>query len=221
MKTNFPDKQYLKDLIASLKDNYEANQDEVQQLLTQSGIALNSIADYITDTNAKWDKKKLKIDELYLTGTNPELNKIIVDRCQHSVIQLRELFKKDKAVMKLFAEFKFSKVPILVVHQNNNYKVLDGMHRVIAAIRDDMLEIEAFVVSLNSQPKPQCEAHVVYDLLRTYHRGINQDKEALIVALKYLKDSYANVEDLLRNRFNKDWLPNDEMQEIIKEVLKD
>jgi len=222
MKTSFPDKKFLNKLLKYSKKKADISLDVVEQLLIYSGASLNWIGDYVTDKNAQWTKEKLNIDRLYLTGTNPKWNAIIIDRCKRSPQKLREYFIKNKGAKKLFAEAKYQNLPILIRYEDNQYKVLDGMHRTIAAIRDGKKEINAYIVRLKSRPRPQCEAHLVYDLLRSYNRGINKDKNGLVSVLRFLRHSYSNVDDLLRKRFSKPYIPgDDEIQDIIKISLKD
>jgi len=221
-KTNFPDKGFLKRLTQHIKEKTESAQEPIEQLITCCSAAMNWIADYITDETVQWSKESLSINNLYLTGTNPQWNAVIIDRCKRSPKELRELLAADSEAATLFSEAKFKDLPILVRFEDEKYKVLDGMHRTIAAIRDNKKIIEAFVARSQGKPCPKCEPHVVYDLLRPYHRKINQDREGLITALRFLRHSYANVDDLLRTRFSKPYIPgDDEIQDIIQEALKD
>ncbi len=99
--------------------------------------------------------------------------------------------------------------------------MLDGMHRIVAAIRDGHDNIDAFMVRFQGSPKPVCESHVIYDLLRAYERGINRDRDGLISALRFLRGSFTNVEELLRQRFDSSLLRNSDLQAIITVVLQD
>lgn len=219
-ETKFPDKKYLKELVRNLETKNAKRQSEIDRLLMHSGAAMNWIADYITDENVVWKKEKLLIDKLWLTGTNPKWNKIIIDTCERSPKKLRKYFKDNPRALKIFKEAVFESVPILVRYDEKKYKILDGMHRVIAAIRDNRKFIDAFTARIRHRPKPKCEAHVVYDLLRAYQRGINKDSKGLESSLSYLKKSYGNVEWLLKNRFNENWVHDEKIQKIIKKVLK-
>jgi len=222
LKTNFPDKKILDDLVKHIQDKANASQEPLEKLLTSCGAVLNWVADYITDETINWTKENLRIDDLYLTGTKPEWNAIIIDQCQRSPKKFRELLKTDPKIAVLFSEAEFKDLPILVRREEEKNKVLEGMLRTIAAIRDGKETIEAFVARPSGKFRPNCEPHVVYDLLRAYHRGINKDQEGLIIALRFLRHSYANVEHLLKTRFSKPYIPgDDEIQEIIREALKD
>jgi len=224
---NFPDRKYLEKLNKHLKSKTEKflSQNLAEQFLNSSGILLNWIADYLTDPNIRWEKEELEIDQLYLTGTSPAWNKIIIDQCQRSPSKLRTLFRKNPSIKKIFKEAKFIDLPILVRYEEDKYKVLDGMHRIIAAIRDGLSLIPAFVAYPQAEPQPSCEAHLIYDFLRAYQRRSPVERQSLrtdlISGLRFLKKVYGNVEGLLRERFNSNYVLDPEIQEIIKEVLKD
>lgn len=220
IKTSFPDEKFLAVLTKHQKERTEFFQSIEENLLIYAGANLNWIADYVLDAGVHWTKEDLDIDDLYLTGTCPEWNAIIIEQCQRSPTEFKKLLKDEKIAL-MFKRAQFNESPILVRYEKEKYKVLDGMHRVIAAIRGDYSKISAFVGKLEAKPQPQCEPHVVYDFLRAYDRGINKNKADLIAALRFLKGSYSNVEMLLRGRFGKSWISSDEIHEIITKVLKD
>lgn len=221
MKTNFPDEQYLNELVRQLEEKAKGWQGPLDKLVMLSGVQLNWIADFMTDPNVVWSKEELPIEKLTLTGTNPEWNAIVIDKCKRSPKLLQEFFATNPPELALFADTKFVEVPILVRAEGEELRVLDGMNRAIAAIRDGKTAIVAYVARVNGAPRPYCEPHTVYDLLRAYQRKMNTDKAGLVSALKFLRKSYANVDELLRNRFNKAWLPNEEVQSAIQEALLD
>ena len=192
---------------------------DADNLLTYSGALMNWLGDYLTDPNIRWVKKNIPIHTLYLTGTNPKWNKIIIAQAKRSPKMLHRVLLLPK-VQHMFKSIKNDGTPILVRYDEGKYKVLDGMHRVIGAIRDDKEKIAAYIAYQKGKARPMCEPHVVYDLLRAYQRKLNTDKKSLIAALRFLKKSYSNVEELLRKRFNASWLPDPKLQAIIQEVLK-
>lgn len=215
----FPDQEYLRWLLDDIvRRNGERSVRD--RLIAESGAALNWVGDYISDESLTWKKRTLDLDALWLTGTFPEWNPIIIDQCQRSPVEFRRFLSAKPDMKKLFDRAKLSDQPILVRPEEEKLKVLDGMYTVIAAIVAGHKTIEAFVCTPAGKPRPHCEPHVVYDLIRAYDRKINPDRAGLIAALRFLKNSYANVEPLLRERFSGDWMPNQEIREIIAEVLK-
>jgi hypothetical protein len=220
MHTNFPDKNYLEELAHHLEKKV-GERDSISRILASSGALLNSIGDFIADKNIRWEKKEMNINDLWLTGTNPEWNEIIIKICERSPEKLRGYIKNNAFAKNLFSEVIFSEEPILVRYDEEKYKILDGMHRVVAGIRDGRERIFTFVAYPKGNFTPSCEPHVVYDIIRAYQRKLNPNKEELICALRFLRKSYANVGSLLRERFSIEWLPDEEMQEIFKVVLEE
>lgn len=216
--SSFPDKNFLRNLANNLQNITESYQNPEEKLLMYTGAAMNWIGDFITDKNIKWKKAVIEIDKLTLTGTNPKWNRVIIDACGRSPEKFRDFLKIPKN-RRIFSAARFNKAPILIRIENNQHKVLDGMKRVIAAILKDKKTINAFVAKSTWRPRPKCEPHIIYDFLRAYQRGINKNRKDLISALKFLRKSYSNVDDLLKNRFNKNWLPDPKIQKVIKEAL--
>lgn len=220
MHTNFPDKDYLEGLAKHLEKK-AGERDSVSRILTSSGALLNSIGDFIADKNIRWERKEIDINNLWLTGTNPEWNEIIIKICERSPQKLREYIQTNASAKKLFRDVVFSEEPILVRYEEEKYKTLDGMHRVVAGIRDGREKILAFIAYPEGNFAPACEPHVVYDIIRAYQRKLNTNKEELICALRFLRKSYSNIDTLLRERFSPEWLPDAEMQEIFKAVFEE
>ena len=219
--TTFPDPDYLANLVAHEQARFDREATDTERLLTLAGVSMNWLADILLDPNIEWMRQTLLVDDLYLTGTIPEWNKVIIDECQRSPRQLRERLAQDLAVRALFASVTSNPIPLLVRFDDDKYKVFDGMHRTIAAIRDDHTTIEAYVgrLATGKNYRPVCEPHVVYDVLRPFLRKINTDKVGLRATLRYLLQSYSNVADLLKHRFNHAAVPDEEVQLIISEVL--
>lgn len=219
VKSTFTDKKYIADLIEHLRKT--TSQTPLEELVTLSGVRMNWISDYITDPSTKWKKQSISIDSLTLTGTNPKWNKIVIEKCGRSLIKLRQIFNSAPNTKKIFNRVHYSNIPILVRREGNQLKVLDGMKRVIAAILAGDKNINAFIAKPSlKRAMPKCEPHVVYDLLKAYQRGLNKDKKGLIMALRFLRKSYGNVPNLLKERFCFAWIPDKEMQAIIKKALE-
>ncbi len=220
--TTFPDLAYLEKLAEAERARFENTNSSLERLLTYSGVALNWMADYLLDPNVIWRNETIAIDSLYLTGTSPEWNKVIIDEAQRSPTKLHILIANKPALSEFFKNAQYDDSPILVRYEDDKNKVLNGMHRVIGAILDGKEHIEAFIGELKGATyTPVCEPHVVYDLLRAYIRGINPDRKGLIAALKFLRKAYSNVDELLKNRFGPDGIADDDIQAIIQDALTD
>jgi hypothetical protein len=215
----FPDKKYIEELNAELAARVRSELSTEVQLLMYSGALLNWVGDYVTDESIEWKEENININNLWLTGTNPEWNKIIIDACKRSPALFREWLANNPAEAAHFNTTSYHSEHILLRFEDEEYKVLYPMHKVIAAIRDGVTEIPAYIARPTGQLKPVLEPHVVYDLIRAYQRGLSRDRAGLVSALRMLTESFANVEILLRERFSPEWLPDEDIQKIIAKVL--
>ncbi len=217
-KTNFP-KKYLENLVKNHQEKIAKSQpDPADRLLTYSGSLLNWVGEYINDESISWQLKKISINNLTLTGTGPEWNEIVIKRAERKPEKLRKLLQ-EKKIKNLFQKAKFTDVPILVRKEDNKLKVLDGMNRAIAAIRDGKEEIKAYIGTRKGKPKPQIEPHVIYDFIRAFRqrKGNEEDFKA---GLRFLIQAYSNTKKLLKTRFGPRWVNDKKINKLINEVLK-
>lgn len=221
-QTSFPDAEYLQGLVEAQKRKVEGCQAPAELLVMWAGASLNWLGDLFTDPTVAWTKEAITIDALTLTGTGPEWNAVVIGRAERSPAKLREILASEPEARALFADASWSDIPILArVDADGSLKVLDGMHRAIAGIRDGHPSIVAWIArrAEGAPPKPSCEPHVVYDLLRAYQIGANRDRAGLVAALRFVKGAYGNAEGLMRVRFGPEWVPNAELQSILAEAL--
>ncbi len=216
----------LQKYLATLADNQFAKArgtqpDAMALLLATSGMLLNWVGDWLSDARVAWEFRKLPIDDLVLTGTNPEWNAIVIDQAERDPKKLRLLFQ-DPAIRAKFDAATFRSDPILIRAEQRDegekLLLLDGMNRTIAAIRDGITEVDAWIGRRKGASQAQVEAHVVYDLLRAHEQG-RGSREDLVAALKFLRASFGNVDELLRERFGDQWLGDEKMKQIVREAL--
>lgn len=216
----FPDEGYLRLLFLGMRQKRERFQGVMDHIQSESGALLNWTGYYLTDPNIAWERRSIPVDDLWLTGMGPAENAVIIDRCNRSPALLREALRTDPDVCELFYDATMNTMPILVRYEKGELKVLDGMHRAVAAIRDGVEKISAWVGTPTGEPRPQCEPHVVYDAIVAYQRGINPDRAGLVTTLRFFARAYSNIPLLLRERFSRGWLPDDDAQAIINEALE-
>lgn len=216
-KSDFPD-EYLKGLEENHRQKVEQALNPAERLLLYSGARLNWVGEYINDESIHWQLENIPVDNLTLTGTSPEWNAIIIDRAEKNPQKLRALLKEPD-VAAMFTNSQYIDIPILVRKEENKLKVLDGMNRTIAAIRDGISEIRAYVGTREGKPSPIVEPHVLYDFIRAFQqRGGNV--EDFKGGLRFLIDSYSNARDVLTNRLGPEWIRDEKIQQIIKEVIE-
>jgi hypothetical protein len=216
-KSELP-REYLEGLEKNLRGKLETDMDPAQRILMYSGARLNWIGEYINDESVHWELKHVPVDNLTLTGTSPEWNAIIIDRAEKSPTKLR-LLMKDSSIAEMFKNSEFVDIPILVRNEEGTLKILDGMNRAIAAVRDGIDEIQAYIGTREGHNEPIVEAHVVYDFLKAYQQGRGTEED-LRGGLRFLLDAYSNVRELLNKRFSPDWVRDERLQKIIQDVLK-
>lgn len=219
-------KRYLQDLAVHEDEKSKKNlQEPRKKILVNAGIRLNWLGDYFANPKIKWEEKILPIEKIQFTGTSPKWNKILTEKCGRSVKKFKELLKNKPNLKKIFeGESSFGNETILVrvSEDKGMFKVLDGMHRFVGAVLKGDQNIKVFVPINEKNVLPICEEHVVYDLIRGFMRNAKdrQGKTELYYALTLLLRTYGNVEVLLKKRFNKKYVHDDDVQDIIKKVLK-
>jgi len=214
-KSDFPN-EYLVGLEKNHREKVESELDSAERLLMYSGSRLNWIGEYISDKSIHWKLEIIPVDSLTLTGTGPKWNAIILDRAKGSPAKLRELLKNPE-IRRMFQDLQYVDIPILVRREEDKLKLLDGMNRTIAAIRDDIPEIRAYIGTWEGSPAPIVEPHVVYDFIKAYQHGGNE--EDFKAGLRFLANAYSNVTELLTTRFGPKWIRDEKVQKIIEEVL--
>ncbi len=217
-KKDFP-KEYLESLAKNHKEKVEERlQDPADRLLMYSGSLLNWVGERINDESISWKLETIPLEKIVMTGTSPEWNKITLEKAERDPLKLRKLFEDDH-IKNAFKESKFADVPILIREtEEGEYKVLDGMNRVIAAARDGIDEVRAYVGRSIGESQAKVEAHVIYDLIRGFQLrgGSEEDFKA---SVRFLVNTYSNTRDLLKNRFNIYWVGDEKVQKLIKEAI--
>jgi len=208
------------------KKTFSLERDPRSRILVNSGVRLNWIGDFLSNPKNKFKKISIPVEKIYFTGSSLDWNEILLKKCNRSVQEFVKLIKTDKSIRaKFIKESSYTKQPILVRHteQAGYYKVLDGMHRFVGAVVRGHKRLDAFVPLNENKYLPICEAHVIYDLIRGYQRNAKDKKGAgdLFHALRLLKRCYSNVPELLRTRFNFKYVPDKNVQAVIRKVLND
>jgi len=186
-----------------------------------SGVGLNSIGDYFGNPDMKWEEKELSLDSIEFTG----LDKFILEDCKRSPLIFKEKISKDKLLKIKYENLaSFGDEPIIVKKSpsSEKYRLIDGVHRLIGAAIRGKTMIWAWVPLNEDEVLPFCEPHTIYDLIRGFQRRANDKngEEALYFGLKLLTRCYGNASDLLKKRFNKNYVNDSKVQKIIQKVLK-
>lgn len=215
---------YIENLAQHEKEVSQSDLGARESILVNSGIRLNWLGDFLANSKIKYSLKTLPVEKILFTGTNLDWNEVLIDRCQRSVLKFRELVNQDGKLKKLFEkDSSYDKRPLLVRpdQKEGYYLVVDGMHRFVGAVLAGESQVQAFVPLNLDETLPVCEPHIIYDLIRGYIRNAKDEegKKDLYHALRLLLRTYANAEQLLRERFNSKYVDDEDVQEVIGDAL--
>lgn len=214
--------QFLENLASHEKEKVTKEQDDRQKILMYGGARLNWLGDYLANPNIKWEERDIEIDKIEFTGSD----KFLIDVCARSPKKFRELVLNDPELKVKYTKIASDGDETIIVRcsdQPNKFKILDGIHRLMGVALADKKTVKALFPINEDEVLPICEAHTIYDLIRGFvrHRKNEVGETELYHGLKLLLNAYANTRDLLENRFSKNYVNDDKVQEIIQKVLKD
>ena len=208
----------------------EFNKNPRHELITLAGALQNWNGDYAGNPDLRWEYRAVETDAIRFTGTGASWNQILIQECKREPARLRELIATNPSIaaqLRTNAEqwlADFGSGEILLRRGNQDqWKVLDGMNEFVLAVLNDHKSIHAFVTLNEDKVRPRCEPHTVYDFIKAYERHANDDEglQQLIAGLTLLNREYANVESLLRDRFDpsKRNMPDNGVEKAIAAVL--
>lgn len=213
---SFPDQAYLRRRALKMIEVLATHDPAAEIFTVVSDALLQWQGAYVTDLSMEWSYEELSIDDLYLTGMNPEWNTIILDMCQRSPKRLRKLLELDPATRAMVDHLHADDEPIMVrADFAGKLAVLDGMNRTVAAIGRGETTIAAFVGRRSGKPMLQISAGIAYSFCRSYRIGA-LDEDGLVAVLSIMRSTYHNMDALLE-RFK--WEPD--LRPIIARVLNE
>jgi hypothetical protein len=213
-KSSFPDEHYLEREAVSMFQRMLREHGGEATFCALSDLLLQWQGAYIADQSQEWGLKVVAIDELVLTGMDPEWNKIIIEQCARSPRKLREALKADEQLHNRLLGLPKNPEPIMVREEHGRMLVLSGMHRTIAAIGRGEEVIHAFVGRRHGHIALQSHPSHVYEFCRAYHIGA-LDKDGLVAVLRVVAGAFANAEEMFQRLA---WEP--ELRPILDEALR-
>ncbi|MDA9129214.1 hypothetical protein N9J72_01935 [Candidatus Gracilibacteria bacterium] len=220
------EEKYLQSLVEHEMSTYfkEYCKDSRQAMILLGGVALNFMGDLLGNPESQFTHMQIKISDIILTGTNPEVNTIVLDMAERDPIKLGILLRENKEIKKVLGEFasQGTETILAVKIDNVKYKVFDGMHRIIGHILAEKEYIDAYVLENYGEFFPKIEAHVVYDIIKAFQRSDKtlQDEQDCIGALRLLVKNTKNSQKILQERFDIKHLPDSQVQSLITQALK-
>lgn len=193
------------------------------------GFKLNWLFRILSSDQFSWRREIWPIKDITLTGVNPIVNQIVIEKCQRDPIKLRQYLKVNPQNLKVLEEQGLKPHPkrdnraILLRQDGAEFKVLDGMRRTCLAAISGKEEIEAYVgYQVNPAGRAQISPDKVYFLTLLYEDSTSEEKqeikESLQQLLAFLPRRFRNAKAVLEER--QKTIPDKDSKELLRQVLK-
>lgn len=183
----------------------------------------------LSDDKYQWKLKEVPLAKIYLTGMSPVIEKYIIKKFNHDAAAFAKAWKTDKnmraEILKtgLAPHRERDHFPILVYKLGENYRVFDGMRRVLLALIKNQASIKAWVgLKANSKGRPLISANRCYFLSNLYNQAKNKDKsleKAMVRIGKEINKDYRNGREVLLKRII-GWSHDQKIKSIFAEMIK-
>ncbi|MDO8592794.1 MAG: hypothetical protein Q7R92_03430 [bacterium] len=226
------DAQFYKKIDKSI-DNLEKRRGEISfwNLLAaiSEGWRLNSVFTILSDEKFQWKLKDIPTNKIYLTGMSPVFDKYVIKKFNHSPEAFAKAWNNSKIMRQeltkagLAEHKKIDNSPVSVYKLADNYRVFDGMHRVLLALTKNQKNIKAWVgYKINAKGKPLISANRCYFLSNLYNQAKSKDKnlEKSIVRIgKQINKDYRNGKEVLLKRII-GWSHDQKIKSLFAEMIK-
>lgn len=194
-------RQLLSHVMGKVYARHEGDLDHM--LVMYTGGINNWLSFYLGDPNVRWKLRRIRVDSLTLTGLHPEWHDWIIGYCKRSPERFRRLLvEKPELVGDIFVKVEDPDIPILVLEQNGERLIIDGMHRTIHTLVEELEYIWAYVahVPINGY-KPVTVPDVATDPVYLAKRGRSLTPQQLMEAIDFLAAYTPGINDVF-----KEWL---------------
>jgi len=207
------DEKFLKKLDKSI-DGINAREGEWSFWNLLAGISegwkLKQVFAVLSDDKYQWKLKNIPVEKIYLTGLSPIIDKYVIKKFNRSPLAFAKAWKVNKAMRQEIIKTGFGErkdrddFPILVYRVGENYRVFDGMRRVLLALTKNQRSIKAWAgIKTNAKGRPLISANRCYFLSNLYNQAKSKDKnleKAIIRIGKEINKDYRNGREVLLKR---------------------
>lgn len=193
------------------------------------GWKLKQVFAVLSDDKYQWKLKNIPLKKVYLTGMSPIIDKYIIKKFNRNPLAFVKAWKVNKIMRQeiiktgLTAHKERDGFPILVYRLGENYRVFDGMRRVLLALTKSQSFIEAWVgYKINAKGRPLISANRCYFLSNLYNQAKVKDKtleKALTRIGKEINRDYRNGRAVLLKRII-GWSHDQKIKSIFAEMIK-
>ncbi len=190
---------------------------------------LKSIFYILSSTKYRWKLKEIPISKIILTGMSPTIDKYTIKKFNRNPLAFVKDWHKDKKmredILKTgLAPYKErDPFPILVLKEDQGFRVFDGMRRTLLTLIRGKDKIKAWIgYQTNPRGKSLISNGHCYFLSNIYTRSEKKDKElekAIVCISKEIIKNYRNGKDVLIKRIA-GWSHHPEIKRIFRKMVK-
>ena len=242
-------KQYLKNefrkIFADIKDDkfykkidksidrFDLREGEMSFWNLLAGVAegwkLKQVFAVLSDDKYQWKLKNIPLEKIYLSGMSPTIDKYIIKKFNRNPLTFAKQWKTNKTMRQEIIKtgFRAHKErdgwPILTYKIGENYRVFDGMRRVLLALAKNQSTIKGWVgYKINAKGRPLISANRCYFLSNLYNQAKPKDKSlerALTRIGKEINKDYRNGREVLLKKII-GWSHDQKIKSIFAEMIK-
>ncbi|MFH0955844.1 MAG: hypothetical protein V1801_01355 [Candidatus Falkowbacteria bacterium] len=230
--SDIKDDKFFKKIDKSI-DNFNTREGEISFWNLLAAIAegwkLKWVFQILSDDKYQWKLKDISLEKIYLTSMSPAIDKYVIKKFNRNPLAFAKAWKANKAMRQEIIKTGFSahkerdNFPILVYKTGKNYRVFDGMRRVLLALTKNQKSIKAWVgYKINAKGRPLVSANRCYFLSNLYNQAKTKDKtlEKSIVRIgKEINKNYRNGREVLLKRII-GWSHDQKIKSIFAEMIK-
>lgn len=230
--SDIKDDKFYKKIDKSI-DSFDLREGEISfwNLLAAvaEGWKLKWVFQILSDDKYQWKLKDIPLEKIYLTGLSPTIDKYIIKKFNHNPMAFAKAWKTDKIMKQEIIKTGFGAhkerdyFPILANRLGNNYRVFDGLRRVLLALTKNQKSIKAWVgYKINTKGRPLVSANRCYFLSNLYNQAKSKDKaleKSIIRIGKEISKDYRNGREVLLKRVI-GWSHDQKIKSIFAEMIK-
>lgn len=193
------------------------------------GWKLKWVFQILSDDKYQWKLKDIALDKIYLTGLSPTIDKYVIKKFNHDPSAFAKAWAADKAMRREIIKTGFmahkerDNFPVLVYKMGDNYRVFDGMRRVLLALIKGQPSIRAWVgYKIKAKGQPLISANRCYFLSNLYNQAKHKDKtleKAIIRIGREINKNYRNGREVLLKRII-GWSHDQKIKSLFAEMIK-
>lgn len=226
------DEKFYKKIDKSI-DKFDAREGEMSfwNLLASlaEGWKLKQVFAVLSDDKYQWKLKNIPLAEVYLTGMSPVIDKYIIKKFNRNPALFAKQWKINRTMREEIIKTGFSahkdrdNFPILTYKIGENYRIFDGMRKVLLALIKNQSTVKAWVgYKVNAKGRPLISANRCYFLSNLYNQAKSKDKsleKALTRIGKEINKDYRNGREVLLKRII-GWSHDQKIKSIFAAMIK-